>query len=349
MRGRPFHLTIAAAGDVLAHSTVTKDARRYGTATGVTYDYAPMFARVAPILGRADLAICHMETPLSKNDTNLSVPGRLVFNTPHEMAAAVKGAGYDGCDFASNHTWDQGRAGLASTVSVLHAAGLQYAGPTADPKAPRSVAHYTTHGVRVAQLAYSYTVLNDWGPNTKTPPDAPWTAQSLWPARKAAGIIADARAAKRAGADIVVVSLHWGAEYITKPTKDQTSLAAALLASKDVDLILGTHVHVVQPCQTIHGKYVFYGLGNSLSNQAPSQAAGLRPETQEGMIATVTISRDDAGRVTESATYQPTRVRLEGHVIEPVTKASNATTWSRVVRGVSSLGSGKCSARPTGG
>lgn len=346
--GKPFTVTIAAAGDVLVHVAVRNDAVKFATAGG-KYNFEPMFAQVKPLLSAADVAICHMETPLSTTDTGLSRPGVLVFNTPHEVIDAVKYAGYDGCDFASNHTWDQGLSGLRSTEAVIKGAGLQYAGPTADPKAPQSVAHYTAKGVRIAQLAYSYTALNNWGPNTQVPPDAPWLKESLWPARGAAGILADARAAKKAGADLVVVSMHWGQEYVSAPTKDQKDLAAALLRSKDVDLVLGTHVHVVQPCQTIDGKFVFYGLGNSLSNQAPSQAKGLRPETQEGMVATVTLSRDAAGKVTEKAVYQPTWVNLKGHVITTATKATNPTTYDRVSRWVASLGPGACTATPAGG
>ena len=348
VRGKPFSITIAAAGDVLTHVKVRNDAvtNAKKAGKGAAYDFAPMFAKVKPILSAADLALCHMETPISQTDTGLSKPGILVFNTPHELLDGIRSAGYEGCDFASNHEYDQGLHGLRSTQAAFKAAGLGYAGPSADSKAPRAVATYTVKGIKVAHLAYSYTVLNDWGPNTKVPNDAPWLRQTLWPARGATGILADAKAAKAAGADVVVISFHWGAEYNSAPTKDQTSMAKALLASPYVDLILGTHVHVVQPCQTIDDKFVFYGLGNSLSNQAPSEAADLRPETQEGMIATVTVSRNAAGKVSEKAVYRPTRVNLTGHVIEPVTKASNATTYNRVHRWVTSLpaGTGTCTA-----
>ncbi len=348
VRGKPFSITIAAAGDVLTHVPVRNDAAADAkkAGQGAAYDFTPMFAKVKPIISAADLALCHMETPVSQTDSGLSRPGVLVFNTPHEILEGVRSAGYEGCDFASNHEFDQGLSGLRSTQAAFKAAGLGYAGPSADPKSPRAVATYTVKGVKVTHLAYSYTVLNNWGPNTQLPKDAPWLKETLWPARGAAGIIADAKAAKQAGADVVVVSFHWGQEYISAPTKDQTTMAKALLASPYVDLILGTHVHVVQPCQTINDKFVFYGMGNSLSNQAPSQAKGLRPETQEGMIATVTLDRDAAGKVTEKAVYTPTRVNLTGHVIEPVTKASNPTTYARVHKWITSLpaSTGTCTA-----
>lgn len=343
----PVSFTILGSGDLLTHVPVRKSAERYAKAPA-KYDFRPMFANVKSAISAADVAICHMETPLSPDDTNLSRPGILVFNTPHELIDGVKDAGWDGCDFASNHSYDRGIKGINDTRKVITGAGLQYAGPNGDPARPEAVGWYSAKGVKIASLGYSYTILNNWGPNTDTPPEGRYLSAALWPARKAAGIIADAKKARAAGAQVVVVSLHWGAEYQTAPTKDQKALAAALLASPDVDLILGTHVHVVQPCQRINGKFVFYGLGNFLSNQGPASSAELKPETQEGMYVTVTFTRGPDGRFTQSATFQPTRVRLQGHVIEPTSRTSQGTSWSRVVMNVASLPGG-CPAVPLGG
>jgi poly-gamma-glutamate capsule biosynthesis protein CapA/YwtB (metallophosphatase superfamily) len=335
-RGGSFSVTIAAAGDVLSHAAVTRDAQK--NAGGKGFDFRPMFAEITPLISGADLALCHMETPISQADTRLTVGGELVFNTPHEMLDGIKSAGYDGCDFASNHTWDQGLDGLKSTRAAFADAGLGYAGPNPDPQQPEALARYDVHGITVAHLAYTYTILNSGGPSTETPPGAPWLGAAMWPIQQAAGIIAAAHQARLAGADVVVVSMHWGQEYISSPTKDQTTLAEALLSSSDIDLILGTHVHVVQPCQTLHDKFVFYGLGNSLSNQSSQVDSNLKPETQDGMIATVTVSRDASGEVTESATYQPTSVDLNGHVIRLATKTGNPTTWNRTVATVGAMG-----------
>jgi poly-gamma-glutamate capsule biosynthesis protein CapA/YwtB (metallophosphatase superfamily) len=340
--GGPFSVTIAASGDVLAHAAVTRDAQK--NAGGSGYDFRPMFADVTPLVSAADLALCHMETPISRADTHLTVGGQLVFNTPHEMLDGVKSAGYDGCDFASNHAWDQGLDGLKSTTAAFADARLGYAGPNPDPRQPQAVASYEVHGVTVAHLAYTYTMLNRGDPSTETPPGALWLGVAMWPIQQAAGIIAAAHRARQADADVVVVSLHWGQEYIWTPTKEQTALAEALLASPDIDLILGTHVHVVQPCQTLQDKLVFYGLGNSLSNQSSQVDSNLKPQTQDGMIATVTVSRDASGKVTDSATYQPTSVDLNGHVIRLATRTGNPTTWNRTVATVGAMGG--CSAKP---
>ncbi|CCH72340.1 putative enzyme of poly-gamma-glutamate biosynthesis (Capsule formation) CapA [Nostocoides australiense Ben110] len=330
-------VTIGASGDLLTHVAVRRSAEAYAGSAG-HYDFRPMFAKVAPLIAKSDISICHMETPLTSTNTNLSQPGVLVFNTPHELADAVKDAGYDGCDFASNHTWDRGLAGLQDTIKVFDTAGVKLAAPGGSATTPRLVTTYDVNGVKVAHLAFTYTIYNDWGPNTKVPPEAPWLGESLWPAVNSEGIIRDAKQAKADGADFVVVSMHWGQEYVDDPTEDQTRVATALLQSPDVDLILGTHVHRVQPCSVINGKYVFYGLGNFLSNQSPSVDASLIPQTQEGVHVTVTLERDASGKVISSATYQPTKVNLAGHVITPATASSNPTTFDRVTKTLQMLG-----------
>ena len=170
--------------------------------------------------------------------------------------------------------------------------------------------------------------------------------KSRWPAVGADGILEDAEKAKGDGADFVVVSMHWGAEYQTEPTDEQLSIATELLESDSVDLILGTHAHVVQPCEKINGKYVLYGMGNSLSNQSPETASSLRPETQEGLIAHVGLTKDARGDVSSTLRYQPTKVRLKDHTIEPATRQTHPETHQRVTKTMGSLGEGKCDATP---
>lgn len=343
----PMEITVGAAGDILTHAPVIANAKANADGGDDDYDFSPMFADVAALLTSPDLTLCHLETPLSEDNTNLTVPRTLVFNTPHQMADALAGAGYDGCDFASNHAWDRGLEGLAQTERVIRAAGLEYAGPVADETDAGRPATYNVDGVKVAQLAYSYTLLNAGMANTDVPDGAPWLADYLWLGVGADGILADARQAKEDGADFVVVSMHWGNEYQTDPTEQQQEIAEELLTSDAVDLILGTHVHVIQPCEKINGKYVIYGLGNFLSNQSPDTTAGkLRRATQEGMIAHVTLSKDEEGEVTSTMTYQPTRVDLEGHVIRLATPDQHPETYERVVETVHLLGEDACDAKP---
>lgn len=336
-------ITIGAAGDVLPHYPVQRNAEL--NAGGSGYDFAPMFAGVKDVLSEPDATLCHMETPVSPDDTHLTEPKAMTFNSPSEIADALVDAGYDGCDTASNHLWDQTLDGVGDTRTALEDAGLEVAGPRGTEGGDRT-ATYDLDGVGVTQLAYTYTIHNDGSPTTTVPDEAPWLRDSLWPAVGAEGILKDARAAKKDGADYVVVSMHWGQEYQTEPTDDQLTIAKKLLESDSVDLVLGTHAHVVQPCEKINGKYVLYGLGNTLSNQSPETSDGLRPETQEGVIARVKLSKGKNGKVSSSLRYQPTKVRMKDHAIRPATAKTSPETHDRVVRTMGSLGAGRCDAQP---
>ncbi len=330
-------ITIAATGDVLPHASVLESAEANAAPNG-EYDFGPMFDEIEPLISSADLALCHLETPLSADNTGLTQHRVFSFATPHEMATALSQAGYDGCDFASKHTMDRGLQGLTQTEDVLRDAGLGYAGPTGDEDRADAPQTYDVDGTQVAHLAYTYTLPNGASPNTEVPAAAPWLGDWLWPRVGAQGIIADAQTARVEGADIVLVSMHWGQEYVTEPTTEQTEIAQALLESDEVDLILGTHVHVPQPCAKINGRYVLYGLGNSLSNQSPDVDYRLRPETQEGMVAKVKLTLEANGKVTSKLAIQPTRVSLTGHVIEPVGPDNHPASAKRTIATMGSLG-----------
>lgn len=345
----PAEVTIVAIGDILAHSRLNITANRYAGGGEGAYDYAPMLADVAPLISAGDLALCHLETPLSPDNTNLSVPDTLSFNTPRQMADALAGAGVDGCDFASNHTMDRGLDGLRATEQVMRETGLGFAGPTAHEDRAGLAEMYDVQtdsgAVKVGHLAYTYTYPNAGGPTTDIPGEAPWLVESSWPNLDSAGILEQARAAREGGADFVVVSMHWGGEYQAQPLDDQLRIARDLLESDDVDLILGTHVHVIQPCEQINGKHVIYGLGNFLSNQSPDTNVNLGPATQEGMVASVTLRRDEQGTVTSEMTYQPTRVEITPwevetgpHVVRLVSPQTYPETWARTTATVDMLG-----------
>lgn len=322
---------------------MVSSARRYAQGTSGEFDFRPMFDEVRPYLTGADLALCHLETPLSADNLELAEPNTLIFNSPREVGTALKWAGFDGCEFASNHTWDRGLEGLRQTISVVEEEGMAYAGPQADRQAAGSAAFFDVADVRVAHLAYTYTLFNTWGPNTEVPPEAPWTGRAMWPVVSADGILEDVRAAREEGAEVVVLSMHWGAEYQHEPTQDQRELAEALLTSGEVDAILGSHVHVIQPCETIDGRPVAYGMGNFLSNQSP-RGGTLSPSTQDGVIMEVTFTVHPDGQVTSELAYLPTIVNLDGHVIEIATEDTHPNSYARTVAAVESLGPRACEA-----
>src|SRR6266511_3951852 len=198
------------------------------------------------------------ETPLSPDDRHVS--GYPTFNTPPELADAIRAAGYGSCSVASNHAMDQGPRGVAATLGALDRVGVGHAGTARSAAEATRPEIHLVNGIRAGLLAYTYG-LN--GGDTR-PAGQRWLVNFISPRR----ILADARAAKRAGAQFVAVSLHWGTQYQVAPTAEQRALARTLLASPDIDLLIGSHAHVVQPVERIGDKYVLYGLGNFLSNES---------------------------------------------------------------------------------
>ena len=338
--GKPAQVTVSGSGDILLHSPLWREASAIATRAGKSgFDFDPMFAPVKQAISSADVAICHQETPISATNDDLSRPGSLVFNVPTQIAGSLKRAGFEGCDTSSNHTLDQGVPGIVATRKVLGAAGLKVAGPTGSPGELGMPALYDVRGVTVANIAYTYTLPNSAGPNTVVPASVPWLKPYLWPAAGAKGIIANAQAAKAAGADLVVVNIHWGTEGVQQPTADQVSLAQELAASPAVDAIFGTHAHVVQPCVKMNGKFVFYGLGNFISNQGPGRGPQ-NESNRDGVLAQITFTRAGTGQWAQQASYQPTYVDTAAqHTIRLATPASNPASWKRTQQAMNAQGS----------
>lgn len=301
--------TLAFTGDTLSHRGIVRQAATWAGGTDVEYDFAPFFRLVAPYLNDADVAICHLETPLSPDNSDLS--GYPTFNVPGDLAAGLKAAGYDGCTTASNHSLDRRAQGVIDTLDVLDAAGLSHSGMARSAEEQAQPTVYDAAGIAVANLSYTYG-LNGF----RLPADMPWLVNTI----DASDITADAAAARGAGAEYVIVSLHWGTEYRTQPNNDQVALAEALLAGGDVDLIIGHHAHVVQPVDQIDGRFVVYGLGNFISNQSVNCCAA---GSQDGVIMEVHLQeeRGTDGTITGFRTwltYVPTWVDRPDFTILPV-------------------------------
>ena len=262
--------TVAFGGDVLIHSGVWSAAD-----TGAGYDFSPMLAPIAPRLTEADLAICHLEVTLARPEQALSSYPR--FRAPGTLATDLAEAGFDGCSVASNHALDFGEQGVVATLDGLDAAGLAHAGTARAPDG-RVPAFYDAGGIRVAQLSYTYGFNGFVRPAGKE-----WLVDQIDPGV----ILADARAARAAGAELVVVSLHWGSEYVHEVVGAQQAVADALAADAGaVDLVVGHHAHVVQPISKVGSMWVVWGLGNLLSNNSPRCCT---TEATDGVVVTVTI------------------------------------------------------------
>jgi poly-gamma-glutamate capsule biosynthesis protein CapA/YwtB (metallophosphatase superfamily) len=304
----PRSFTIAASGDILIHGSVARAALAYGEGAG--YDFTPMLAPTEPWIAEADLAICHLEGALSPDDSGLSYYP--LFVAPHTVADAIAAAGYDACSLAGNHALDRGQRGLEETIELLEARGIAHEG-TARNEEERLPGLYRVNGVTVAHLDYTYG-LNGL-------PRPAWYSVNVIDLES---ILADARWAREHGAEFVVLTIHWGVEYQHAPTAEQEYLAEALTASPDIDLILGSHAHVVQPIARVNEKVVVYGMGNHLSNQNSIWGPKYH-STEDGLMVQVTVTEQPDGRfVATRVEYTPTWVEMHTYRVLPV-------AWARLV------------------
>lgn len=287
----PRTLTLVATGDVLLHERLWNTARADAAASGQgPLDFRPLIAGVAPYTSAADLAVCHMEVPLAPAEGPYT--GYPVFSGPPQMVDALAEAGYDACTTASNHTFDRGAAGVDRTLDHLDARGLAHAGSARTPEEAQATTMLDAAGVSVALLSYTYGFNGIPYPDGQT-----WRANLIDEAR----ILADAATARQRGAEIVVVAMHWGTEYVHEPNDQQRELAPRLIASPDIDLLLGHHAHVVQPLQPVGGEWVAYGLGNMVAaHRTPLKA------NAEGLLVRFTFTEQPGGGfATTRAEYVP--------------------------------------------
>ena len=288
-------VTVVMNGDLLWHNTLwygaKEDAQRRGHGG---YDFAPLLAGMRPVIASADLAICHEEVPLARpGGPYRNYP---LFAVPPQVVRAISTTGYDVCTTASNHSVDQGFAGLKRTLDELDRAKISHVGTArSKSEAQRPMIFTTRQGIKIAIVAATFS-LN----GLPMPQGKPWAVQRT----SAKNLIDQAQRARAAGADIVITAVHVGTEYSTRENAQQVTLARALTASPDVDLVYMHHSHVVQPWTKVNNKWVLYGVGNTVAQHATNV-----PQGHEGATGRFTFTRMGNGRFTVSkAEYIPTLV-----------------------------------------
>ena len=293
-------ITMAFSGDILIHSQLWQKATEYNGGTG--YDFNPMFARVKPLLDSVDFAVCHLEVPVAPPGQEPSTFP--LYGAPKEVVAAIAQAGYDHCSTASNHSFDQGKAGIDTTVNEFDANGITQSGMarTAKEIGPKV---FERNGIKFTHLSYTFGFNG-----LELPADQPWRSALIDSSR----IIADATKARSMGAELVIVSIHWGTETVTAINEQQRKVANAISASGVVDLIIGHHAHVVQKIEQVNGVWTVFGLGNVLSYH-PTRAA-FPANSQDGMIVTVRLSLDANGKaVVDKPVVYPTWVDKQNGIV----------------------------------
>lgn len=313
--GRSF--TVAASGDVLIHPELVEQAAKDAEKTGkgeAGLDFGPLLAGVEPVISKADLAICHLETPVGKPKGPFE--GYPDFLVPPQILTSLKDVGYDTCSTASNHSFDHGLTAVRRTLDAMDEAGLGHTGSARTREEAAKTTIREVNGVKVAHLAYSWESFSHPAPEKQS-----WAFNRI-------GLDAIKKAEARArgrGAEVVILSVHWGAEHYNEPGVSQLRLAERLTAETGVDLVIGHHAHVVQPIQKVNGTWVAYGLGNHVARH--SSPTGL---TEEGVIGWFEF-RESADGWDVSARYVPTLVDIPPTAEDGEKLPADAVTDHRLV------------------
>lgn len=303
---RSVELDILCVGDIMVHSPQLKAQQVSGTEE---YDFTNNYQYVKPYIEAADLAICNLETTFA-GKPYLGYP---VFSSPDELADAIKNVGFDVVSTANNHMNDKGSQGIVRTQNILKSRDLPYTGSRLSVNDPRYCMS-NVKGVKIATIAYTYETPASNGVALNGIPVAneyqnlinSFSYSNLDSALEEINEVA--KEARNAGADIVIMFMHWGEEYQQEPNSYQIKMAQYMATEANVDIIFGSHPHVIQKLDNVDGVPVYYSLGNFISNQRMETLGNSM--TEIGMMANVTLSYNKKERSLKvvKATALPTWV-----------------------------------------
>lgn len=227
------------------------------------YNFKGMFSQVEKHLATADFTIANLETRLAGPERGYS--GYPLFNTPAELATDMKALGIDMVTTANNHSMDMGKSGVYRTLDNLDQAGLLHIGTYRSPEDRDKPTIVDIKGVKVGFLNYTQNTNG-----IPIPSGSPYLVNMI--ERKT--IKKDIQKLHDQRPDLIVACIHFGTEYQQAPNEFQRTLVKELF-EQGVDVILGCHVHVLQPMEiqqiSLNGKqkncFVIYSMGNFISNQ----------------------------------------------------------------------------------
>lgn len=243
-------LSLVMVGDGLLHSSVYNDAYKDGV-----YDFKPQLEYIKPIVQNYDLAFYNQESILG--GTSIGLSDYPTFNSPWEFGDAMIDAGFNLVSLANNHTMDRGEKAIINSCEYWKTKDVLTAGSYCSSEEANEIKIKEKNGIKYTLLAYTY------GTNGISVPSGKEYLVNLYSDEKAKNDIEKVRDK----VDLLIVSMHWGTEYRSEPTEEQQR-QANYLSSLGVDIIIGTHPHVIEPITYINDTLVIYSLGNFISAQS---------------------------------------------------------------------------------
>ena len=278
------NIKVTVIGDIMCHNSQYKDAY-----DGSTYDFSYVFDDIKDYISSADIAVGNLETTFAGKERGYSNYPR--FNSPEQLAYNLKDMGIDVLCTANNHSMDTNYSGVVSTLDFLDDAGISHMGTSRTAEEQNQILVKDVNGIKIAFLAFTY------GTNGIPVPSANSYCVNLIDKDL---ILKQLELAKAQEPDLICVNMHWGLEYQNVQNSDQEDWADFLFEN-GVDVILGSHPHVLQPMEkrtvtledgTTKNCFVIYSLGNFISGQT-------KKNTRTSIILNINFTKDgETGKTT---------------------------------------------------
>ena len=278
------NIKMTVIGDIMCHNSQYKDAY-----DGSTYDFSYVFDDIKDYISSADIAVGNLETTFAGKERGYSNYPR--FNSPEQLAYNLKDMGIDVLCTANNHSMDTNYSGVVSTLDFLDDAGISHMGTSRTAEEQNQILVKDVNGIKIACLAFTY------GTN-----GIPVTSANSYCVNLIDKdlILKQLELAKAQEPDLICVNMHWGLEYQNVQNSDQEDWADFLFEN-GVDVILGSHPHVLQPMEkrtvtledgTTKDCFVIYSLGNFISGQT-------KKNTLTSIILNISFTKDgETGKTT---------------------------------------------------
>lgn len=293
-----YEASLIAVGDNLIHSSLYKDANRHANGGYLDFntkkfDFRPMYKYIKEIVQEYDIGYINQETILG--GTSLGLSDYPTFNSPFEVGDAVIDAGFNLVSLATNHTVDRGKNAVMKSCEYWNKQeGVMTSGSYCSEEKRNEIKIAEVNNITYTMLNYTYGtngmpvsddyLVNVWPTNSSMKPENNTQYQNYKEqVKKDIDSVRDK-------VDVLIVAMHWGTEYTHVPTAYEKDMAN-YLASLDVDIIIGTHPHVIQPVTWIDDTLVIYSLGNFISAQYQNQGSCSNYKCTVGLMTSLRIEK----------------------------------------------------------
>ena len=306
--------TLSAVGDIMVYASQVEDAKKEDG----SYDFLPSLASVSTLLTASDVTVGNFEA----NFAGEPYEGFPNFSAPPSLADTLASLGFDVLQTANTYSIQDGLTGLAGTINTIRNAGMDTVGTylSADDKAEHQVVIKEANGIKIAFIAFTKSVNN-----MTVPPGSEYAVDLLctdydttYSSLDREAITAAVTSAKAKNPDVIVAMLHWGSEFESGISTLQED-AAKLLIDNGVDVILGSHPHIVGKMEfrdvKVGGKdkrvFIAYSLGNFLVGNERGQANNA-PGSFESVILNLEFTKENGKTSITGCNYVPLYIMDNG-------------------------------------